>query len=117
MMALDRDIYPSAERFWLGLSAVVIFLSLVMSTTPDVASIAGWSIPPLCPLRALTGLECPGCGMTRAFVFMGHAEFASAFATHKLGPALYAFVAAQVPWRVYRLWCHRHCPDDVNQVL
>jgi hypothetical protein len=42
-----------------------------------------WRSPiPLCALNALTGLECPGCGMTRAFLLVGHGRFREASATH-----------------------------------
>ena len=30
--------------------------------------------PAACPFRALTGLPCPLCGATRAFVLFGHAD-------------------------------------------
>ena len=32
----------------------------------------------LCPFHALTGLECPGCGMTRAMISIGQLEFGAA---------------------------------------
>ncbi len=32
-----------------------------------------------CPFRAITGLRCPGCGITRMFLHIGHGEFLAAF--------------------------------------
>ena len=52
----------------------------------------------LCPLRALTGYPCPGCGMTRAFCAIGHGEFARAVGYNALSPLV--FVA------VFGVWAH-----------
>ena len=116
-LAPRGPIYPKAERFWLGLSGAVILLSMILSTTPEVVSFGGFAVPTLCPFRWVTEVDCLGCGLTRSFVFMGHAELRAAFGVHKLGPVLYIAVAAQLPWRVYRLWQHRHFSIDANHVL
>ncbi len=54
--------------------------------------------PQLCPLRALTGLPCPGCGLTRSWVFAAHGDLASAFGFNAFGPVFFAvlLVAALV---------------------
>jgi len=111
------SIYPKAERFWLFLSGAVILASMVLSTTTEVVSVLGFAIPTLCPFRWVTQVDCLGCGLTRSFVYMGHGDFSQAFQMHKLGPMLYMGVAGQVPWRVYRLWKHRHHSPDANHVL
>jgi hypothetical protein len=43
----------------------------------------------LCPFRAVTGLLCPGCGMTRAFCALGHGELGRAIYFNALSPLLY----------------------------
>ena len=35
-----------------------------------------------CVFRQATGLDCPGCGMTRAMYFLFHLDFARAFRYH-----------------------------------
>lgn len=50
----------------------------------------------LCPFRALTGLPCPGCGMTRAFCALGHGDLSAAFGYNALAPFVYA--AALLLW-------------------
>ena len=50
----------------------------------------------LCPLRALTGYPCPGCGMTRAFSAIAHGEPLRAILYNPLSPVL--FVAAVLVW-------------------
>ena len=44
----------------------------------------GWT----CPLKALSGLPCASCGMTRAFVALAHGEVGAAFAASPLGALL-----------------------------
>lgn len=41
-----------------------------------------------CPFRALTGLPCATCGMTRAFVAMAHGEVGVALGVSPLGALL-----------------------------
>lgn len=36
-------------------------------------------LPIFCPFKFVTGIPCPGCGMTRAFLAMAEADFVSAF--------------------------------------
>ena len=36
-------------------------------------------ITSLCPIKAITGLECPGCGITRMFVALFHGNIYQAF--------------------------------------
>lgn len=37
-----------------------------------------------CPIKYFTGISCPGCGMTRAWIAALHLDFAGAFAFHPL---------------------------------
>lgn len=50
----------------------------------------------LCLFRNITGLPCPGCGMTRAFLFLGHGDFYEAI---RLNPnSLLAFSIILFLW-------------------
>ena len=77
---------------------------MVLTTDTQAVQLFGWTLPPLCPVKLLTGHDCLGCGLTRSFVFMGHGELGAAFGRHKLGPLLYLIVLAQVPLRAALLW-------------
>ncbi|MGI8788297.1 MAG: DUF2752 domain-containing protein [Pyrinomonadaceae bacterium] len=48
---------------------------------------------PVCPLHELTGLNCPGCGLTRGFHALFHGDVTTALHYNALLPAL-AFVFA-----------------------
>ena len=44
--------------------------------------------PVICPFRRLTGLPCPGCGLTRSWVYLAHGWWRDAFLAHPFGPLL-----------------------------
>lgn len=52
--------------------------------------------PVLCPFRRLTGLECPGCGSTRAWVHAVHGQWGEALAANPFGLALLLAAVALV---------------------
>lgn len=60
---------------------------------------APWSQtgPVLCPFRLLTGLPCPGCGLTRSFCAMAQGQWGDAIAYHLFGPALMAALVVGIP--------------------
>jgi len=93
----------SGEVIFLGLSAVVLFLSVLMNTDASQVTVLGYTLPGLCMWTVFLGIECLGCGLTRSFVFMGHLDPVAAFDMNKLGPFLYVIVVAQVPVRSVRL--------------
>ncbi len=47
-----------------------------------------------CAFHALTGLSCPGCGLTRAFCAISHGQFHDAWSFHPFSFPLYAGVLA-----------------------
>lgn len=69
----------------------------------------GPGLPP-CPFRAVTGLPCAACGLTRGVISAARGEWRGAFRLHPLAPllagALWATAAMgllPVAWRA-RLW-------------
>lgn len=46
-------------------------------------------IPALCPFYILTGLPCPGCGLTRSFISLGHGRFIESLHWNPLGWLLF----------------------------
>ena len=50
--------------------------------------------PIMCLFRAATGIPCAGCGMTRAFVAIGHGHPAAAMDYNPLSPAAWLWMLA-----------------------
>jgi hypothetical protein len=64
-----------------------------------------WRLPtPICWLRTLTGIPCPGCGSTRCFFALSHLDFARAF---RLNPLTFLACVAVAAWFV--LWTADQC--------
>lgn len=98
---------PSAERAGGGARRPV----LAPLTAAGTLALVGGALyalepstgPTLCPLRALTGLACPGCGTTRMLHHLLHGEVATAFAYNPL-----TFLLVPVALLAAFAWLTRH---------
>jgi hypothetical protein len=64
----------------------------------------GWESPvPLCLVKGLTGLDCPGCGMTRAFLLIAHGRPGDATASHPASLPAFLIVAGLAVTGIVRL--------------
>jgi len=89
------------------LSVIVVGLSVVLSPDPGTLELFGFPIPAMCAYRIFLGFECLGCGMTRSFTYMGHFDLAMAWEMNRIGPFLWSVIAAQIPYRVFRMFWKR----------
>jgi hypothetical protein len=58
----------------------------------NLAGLPGW----VCPIRAVTGVPCPGCGLTTASVQLLHGDLAGSLHTHAFAPLFLALIALMV---------------------
>src|SRR5438067_13160115 len=62
---------PLFHLILLALSTAVLVLAAVLSVrsgTQVLLPMIDLPLPELCTMRRLTGLNCPGCGLTRSFI-------------------------------------------------
>jgi hypothetical protein len=89
----------------------VVVMSILMRSEGDTAVyLPGTSLPlpDTCMAKRMLGIPCPGCGMTRAFISIGHGQLARAWDFNPASYVLYLFVAVQIPWHAMQYWlCRR----------
>jgi hypothetical protein len=83
-------------RHRLTVAAPVAIVALLAVHTP------GDDGPTLCPFAQLTGIACPGCGMTRAASYLIHGDLATALHYHPLVPLIAALMLAGWGWYLLR---------------
>ncbi len=94
-MKLTSFITESRHSFYwprllaLGLLAGVLLLPLLAF---DWVNSPGSLV--LCPLRAVTGIPCPSCGLTRALAHLEHGHWAEAVRFHPFAPLVFLLVLA-----------------------
>jgi hypothetical protein len=104
----DAALTAAPRRHWemLALAAGITSLAALLQVQPDGLRVGfhlgGWGgeLPPTCPLHAIGGIPCPGCGLTRSFVHLAHGDFAAAWEANRMGPAMAGAVLAQFPYRL-----------------
>jgi hypothetical protein len=96
MKKLSRDLEPSRIG---GRSTEIVSLLLVTAVVIVARCYSPLDDPTfvLCLFRKVTGLPCPGCGMTRSFCALAKGNVHQSFLFHPLGPLVFlAFIVAWV---------------------
>jgi hypothetical protein len=99
-----RKVLLDRHRSMLVLSSVVLMLSFALTIRESRVACAGLDMPMLCGSRALFGIECPGCGLTRSFVALADGNLIQSLEFHRVGWLIFLTLACQIPYRWYRLY-------------
>jgi hypothetical protein len=100
--------YFEHHAIMLAVSVVVLALAATMSVRGEGTQVSlPWMtspLPELCHMRRMTGLDCPGCGLTRCFISIAHGDVAAAARYNLGGVLLFGLLIAQLPYRSLQLW-------------
>ena len=65
-------------------------------------------LPHTCASRAMLGVDCPGCGLTRAFILLAEGDLKASIGVHRIGWVLVLFILFQIPYRIFGIkWPER----------
>lgn len=78
----------AAGRRLVGAGRLRVAALAVLASALVLVLAGGDDGPVVCPWRRCTGVECPGCGLTRSAARLVSGDVAGAFARHPLGPVL-----------------------------
>lgn len=89
---------PSIEKqfsFWILLFwCLIIFTDMLHLTS--FSNILFLDEVIICPFRLITGVMCPGCGMTRSFLSIGHGAMVDVISYNPIGPFLFSYFVYQI---------------------
>lgn len=57
-------------------------------------------VPELCAAYTRFGIDCPGCGLTRTFIYMAHGQLLNAWQTNPVAILVFLFACMQIPMGV-----------------
>jgi len=94
------------QAVFLIASLAVIALALVLEVRDQrvVLPFSGFPLPESCWFKRLTGLGCPGCGLTRSVICLVHGNFPGAWDFNPGGYLFVLVIAAQLPYRIAQIW-------------
>jgi len=82
------------DRFTIAAPLAVIGLLAAIRPADDGVTV--------CPFALLTGMACPGCGMTRAASYLVRGDFSTALTYHPLVPLIALLSVAGWAWLLLR---------------
>lgn len=95
------------HRLMLGIAGVVIAGTFLLEVLPDqrvaLRGLTSYPLPELCGSRLALGVECPGCGLTRSFIWAGRGEWLRALEMNRVGFLMMLAVVGQIPYRILML--------------
>ena len=107
-MKLTSFITESRKSFFLPrLLALVLLAGSLLLPFLAFDWVTSPNSPVLCPLRAVTGIPCPSCGLTRALAHLERGHVAEALRFHPFVPLVFAAALVLIALLLVELATHR----------
>ncbi len=79
----------------MALCFAMIVTAIALEPQSGGLSLAGRSLPELCSFKRVTGIPCPGCGLSRSWVAALRGDLGASIAFHPLGWLVLLYAGAQ----------------------
>ena len=89
MIAMTAEVQKALRLVWLAISLAALAVLTAPFALPH-SWISG--IVPVCERKAATGLECPACGLTTAFLAISDGDLAAASRSHRAAVPLFGLL-------------------------
>ena len=91
----DHRLSARQHLHWLAIAPAAVFGLMTMASPSDDG-------PTICPMALLTGVACPGCGMSRAIAWMFRGDLERSVGYHPLAPLVVIIGVVAVVWALGR---------------
>ncbi len=103
---LNRRLEMKYQAGVLIFCSILLLVALLLHIDHDghvSTPFLNWATPGMCWFRSTTGIDCPGCGMTRSFVSLGDGRFVDAVRFNWAGILIFLAIAFQIPYRLLQI--------------
>jgi hypothetical protein len=80
--------------------ASILLAASLLETAGDFIKVGPWTLPSVCSFRLMTGIPCPGCGLTRSIVAAVHGDWVASYAYNRMGPVVLVYLLLQTACRI-----------------
>lgn len=98
---------PTRHREMLMIAIFVVVCSFSFKVVDGRQVVFRWwpslVVPETCGSRQWFGVECPGCGLTRSFIYLAQGDLERSLAVNRVGWVMALSVLLQFPYRIAAL--------------
>ena len=101
----------------LAVCLTVVVLAMLLTVRDEqfvVIPYLNIPLPETCSFKRMVGLDCPGCGLTRCFINLGHGNIQQAVHFNPVGILFFGVVLFQIPYRLLQIVRHRQRRPEIR---